>query len=66
MKKAKNFIQTQDGSGETAGHYGLLGEFSSYEKYSLTKYDATDKLKVYFTMTTMEGSKDVVIELERK
>lgn len=45
--------------------YLMSGDFTHYQTFSLTKYNITNKMKIYFTLNLPNETKDIIIELER-
>ena len=50
----------------TRTRYEMTGDFTHSQTFNVSKYNLTSKLKIYFTINLPSGTKDVILELERR
>lgn len=50
----------------TRTRYEMTGDFTHSQIFNVSKYNLTSKLKIYFTINLPSGTKDVILELERR
>ena len=62
----KIFYPTRSSDVDTRVDYLYDGKISYLQTFNLTKYDMTDNLKVHLILNTMEGSREIIVELERR
>lgn len=60
------YYPSEHNSEDAGTIYSPTGELYHYQTFNFTKYDMTDNIKIYLTINTMEGSKDIIINLSRK
>lgn len=62
----KKYLPVESSSEDAGTEYLVDGTFRHWQTFTLTKYEMTDTMKIYFNINIPSGSKDVIIELERK
>lgn len=50
----------------TKTKYETSGDFMHNQVFNVTKYNMSPKIKIYFTINLPSGTKDVIVELERR
>ena len=64
--KGEKFYSSSSSAEDMGTIYDFAGNYQHWNTFSLTQYDMTDTLTLYFTMHTLDFNEDVVIKLERK
>ena len=66
-ENGKKYIPTNSNSESYGTIYQPDGTYKHWQTFNLTKYDnIPNELTIYFTMCTMEGNRDIIVQLERK
>ena len=66
LEDNRKFYPAEGNFEDSGTSYGADGSISHFQTFNLTKNDCTNFMTIKFTLNTVEESRDVIVELERK